>query len=239
MEIQILRKIKHQNVIKLFEVYEDETHVHLVMEYLMGGELFNHIKNAGTFNEGDAIKIMKSLLSALAHIHQMGIIHRDLKPENLIMANKYNMSRIKIADFGLATIMVKGQKETLRCGSPGYVAPEILNNCEYDTKVDIFSAGVILYTLLSGLSPFYGISYQEILSKNRKCLIEYPEQHWSFVSDMSKDLLHKMVEIDPVKRYSADQCLDHYWLSDDSLNSVNCSAQSCVIENMKKSYIEY
>lgn len=119
-EIEILRLLDHPNIIKLYEVYEDETHVHLVMEYLCGGELFQQITRRGMFSEVDAIVVMKNLLSALSYCHRMGIIHRDLKPENLIMADKEMHSLNKIADFGLATVMEKGVIESLKCGSPGY-----------------------------------------------------------------------------------------------------------------------
>jgi serine/threonine protein kinase len=120
-EIEILRLLDHPNIIKLIEVYEDETHVHLVLEYLNGGELFEHISRVGTFLEADAINLIKCLLSALSYAHSLGIIHRDLKPENLIMANKSTHSAIKIADFGLATVMGYDKYETLQCGSPGYI----------------------------------------------------------------------------------------------------------------------
>ena len=112
--------LDHPNIIKLFEIYEDETHIHLVLEYLSGGELFQHITRVGIFSECDAINVMKNLLGALSYAHSLGVIHRDLKPENLIMEDKEAHSQIKIADFGLATIMGKGL-ESLKCGSPGYV----------------------------------------------------------------------------------------------------------------------
>jgi serine/threonine protein kinase len=120
-EIEILRLLDHPNIIKLIEVFEDETHVHLVLEYLNGGELFEHIARVGTFLETDAINLMKCLLSALSYAHSLGIIHRDLKPENLILTDRSTHSIIKIADFGLATIMINNKNETLQCGSFGYI----------------------------------------------------------------------------------------------------------------------
>ena len=127
-EINIMRMINHPSIIKIYEVYEDDTHIHIVLEYLKGGELFQHIKDRGIYEEGDAIKVMKHLLGALNYIHKRKIIHRDLKPENLIMADKNNESIVKIADFGLATIMDGCHMETAKCGSPGYVGINELNS---------------------------------------------------------------------------------------------------------------
>ena len=126
-EIDLLRIIEHPNVIKLYEVYEDETHIHIVLEHLKGGELFRHIQQKGAYNEYDAAKVMKQLLSALCYIHKRGIIHRDLKPENIIVSEIGASGIFKIADFGLAT-MTAGNLETIRCGSPGYVGITIISS---------------------------------------------------------------------------------------------------------------
>lgn len=142
-----MRAIDHENIIKLYEVYESDKYIHLVFEYLEGGELFERIKSKGLYQEKDAISVMKNLLLALDYLHQKGIIHRDLKPENLILASKENDYALKIADFGLASFIAKGESLFLRCGSPGYVAPELLEDKGYNTKADIFSAGIILYVM--------------------------------------------------------------------------------------------
>ena len=136
----------HPAIIKMYEVYESEFYVHLVMEYLKGGELFQQIQTKGFFSEKDASTILRNILSAIAYFHEKNIVHRDLKPENMILSNTSDLD-IKIADFGLATRIQPGNPEFLRCGSPGYVAPEILNNLGYETKADVFSAGVIFYIL--------------------------------------------------------------------------------------------
>lgn len=139
--------IDHNHTIKLYEVYESEKYIHLVFEYLDGGELFERIKSKGNYQEKDAINVMRNLLEALDYLHSKGIVHRDLKPENLILASKDNDYNLKIADFGLASFIKKGELLKLRCGSPGYVAPELLEDKGYNSKADIFSAGVILYVM--------------------------------------------------------------------------------------------
>jgi serine/threonine protein kinase len=125
-EIDILRAVDHDHVIKMAEVYESEKYIHLVLEYLEGGELFERIKSKGLYSEKDASAVMKNLLLALDYLHQKGIVHRDLKPENLILSTKENDYDLKIADFGLASFVNKGELLYLRCGSPGYVGRLLL-----------------------------------------------------------------------------------------------------------------
>ena len=137
----------HENIIKLYEVYESDNHVNLILELLKGGELFDRIVKKGHYTESDACALMRRLLSALDYMHQRGIMHRDIKPENLILKSNEDDTDIKIADFGLAAFVASGEQLFKRCGTPGYVAPEILDDQPYDQKVDVFSAGVILYIL--------------------------------------------------------------------------------------------
>ncbi len=142
-----MRKLDHDSVIKLYNIYESEHHIYLVLECLNGGELFNRIQVKGQYNENDACTLMKKLLSALAFMHSKGIMHRDIKPENLILKDNENDWDVKIADFGLSQFLNSTDYLFTRCGTPGYVAPEILADEKYDEKVDVFSAGVILYIL--------------------------------------------------------------------------------------------
>ena len=141
-----MRNLNHPNIIKLYEVYEGQYHIYLVLELLKGGELFDRIIKKGHYSEKDAATIISKLLSALEFMHNRGIMHRDIKPENLILKDE-NEYDIKLADFGLAEYQDKKDLLFKRCGTPGYVAPEILDDKPYDTKVDIFSAGAILYIL--------------------------------------------------------------------------------------------
>ena len=154
-EIDVLRMLDHPNVIGLTETYETSKYIHLLLPYLAGGELFEKIKAKSLYPESDARLVMRNFMSALQYLHSKNIVHRDLKPENLLLSSAKNNSDLKIADFGLATVF-KGEKLTLRCGSPGYVAPEVLQDKGYDCSSDMFSAGVIFYILLTGRALFKG-----------------------------------------------------------------------------------
>lgn len=145
-EINMMRIISHPNIIKLYEVYEGEGHVYLVMEQLKGGELFDRILQKGHYAEKDAAVCMTQLLRALEYIHENGIMHRDIKPENLILRDEAGYELV-LVDFGLGEFVHNKEFLFKRCGTPGYVAPEVLSDLNYDTKADIFSAGVILYIL--------------------------------------------------------------------------------------------
>ena len=138
----------NDNIIKLYEVYESSSSICLILELLHGGELFERIIQKGAYTERDAAILMGKLLGALECMHSKNIMHRDIKPENLILKDMENSYDIKLADFGLATVVTtQGEYLFKRCGTPGYVAPEILADEKYDQKVDVFSAGVILYIL--------------------------------------------------------------------------------------------
>ena len=163
-EARILRTIDHPNVIRFIDIFETDQHLHLVMELVEGGELFDHLIHHGPFTEPDARHIMNQLLSALKHLHSMGIIHRDLKPENILLQRQPahsatpDLPNVKIADFGLAKLVGAENKAATFCGTPQYFAPEVLESRNsrrgYDTACDMWSVGVLMYILLSGSPPF-------------------------------------------------------------------------------------
>jgi len=167
-EIQIMKKLNHANILKLFEVYEDDESFYLVMELVKGKELFDKIVERGMYSERDAANIIAQVVSAVDYLHENGIAHRDLKPENLLVEGEEEDSIVKIADFGFAKTFggETGEKLMTSCGSPGYVAPEILTAESYDKSVDMWSVGVILYILLSGYPPFYADSAPALFKKN-------------------------------------------------------------------------
>ena len=151
-----MQMVDHPNVIKLYEIYDEPKKMHLVMELVTGGELFDRIVKEGQYTEKDAAKTIGSMASALGYLHAKNIVHRDLKPENILYGSPDKDSDIKIADFGLARVVSGKDLMKTACGTPGYVAPEILQNKGYDSgAVDMWSAGVILYILLCGFPPFY------------------------------------------------------------------------------------
>jgi len=144
----------------LYEVYETDDHINLVLELLKGGELYRFLKVSPPFSEDKCAKVIYKLLQAVSYIHQKGILHRDIKPENLILRNKDDIDDICIADFGLADYYnTDGKYLFTRCGTPGYVAPELLHDKIYDYKIDIFSVGILMYLLITGHPPFEGNDY--------------------------------------------------------------------------------
>mmetsp|Transcript_17078 Transcript_17078/g.16945 ORF Transcript_17078/g.16945 Transcript_17078/m.16945 type:complete len:375 (+) Transcript_17078:280-1404(+) len=210
-EIDIMRKIKHPNVIGLQKVFESENHVHLIVDYIPGGDLFQRILEKGPFSLKMAEKFIKNLLSVLDYIHSMNIIHRDIKPENIIMKTHENDFDFKLSDFGLACESTEPQ--TLRCGSLGYVAPEILRKESYTKKVDIFSAGIILFVILTGQDPFPSKDANDKLKRNKKGILYFQEKYWKNIPKITIDLLRKLTENDAEARYNAKQALLHPWLN--------------------------
>lgn len=209
-EIEVLRKVMHKYVIKLISAYEQEGYVYLVLEYLKGGELFEYLNNNGPYNETDAKKAIKRILIALGALHSNGVVHRDLKMENLMLENPNDPCSLKIIDFGLASFL-NTPSMSMRCGSPGYVAPEILKYAPYGTKVDIFSLGVILYNILCGYPPFRGSNVKEIFKKNVRCHISFNTKNWLDKSNCVKQIILWMCSKNPDQRCTAIEALGHPW----------------------------
>lgn len=226
LEINILAKMDHPNIIKLYEVFEDKRYVYLIMEECTGGELFDRIidklQNDTIFTEREAAKIFKQMILAIAYCHKQGICHRDLKPENLLLVNKTDDSPIKVIDFGLSNIFKdaktgKETKMTTKVGTAYYVSPEVLSG-NYDEKCDIWSAGIILYILLCGDPPFNGPNDNEIYRRIKAKKFTFSNPIWKNVSDQAKELITSMLS-DPDKRPNAEQVLSHPWVQDLAPNS--------------------
>ncbi|KAJ6294592.1 hypothetical protein OIU76_022635 [Salix suchowensis] len=178
----------HANVVDLKAVYEDEDYVHLIMELCAGGELFHQLEKHGRFSEAEARDLFRHLMQVVLYCHENGVVHRDLKPENILLATKSSSSPIKLADFGLATYVKPGQSLHGTVGSPFYIAPEVLAG-GYNQAADVWSAGVILYILLSGMPPFW--------------------------AESAKELVKGMLCTDPSQRFTAQQVLDNSWMKYD------------------------
>lgn len=220
-EIEVMKDLVHENIMNLNEIHESKNSIYLVLELLEGGELFNYIADKGGLSAKDYYRVIKCILKALTYMATKGIMHRDLKPENMILKNKVDKLEngvLKLVDFGLATKFDIPEYLFKRCGTPGFVAPEVINapsneNIHYDPKCDVFSAGIIFYILIIGSSPFDGKSFQEILTQNKQCKIDFNHPKLKRIPQCL-DLLKKMLETDPKKRYTAAECLKHPFFAD-------------------------
>jgi len=218
-EMKIMNGLDHPFVLKLYEVYENEDEFNLVMELVKGKELFDKIVERGMYSERDAAHVISQVLEAVAYLHENGIAHRDLKPENLLSTEDGENEIVKIADFGFAkNFKREGQVLMTSCGSPGYVAPEILTAECYDESVDLWSIGVIIYILLSGYPPFYADSAPALFKKIMEVNYDFDDSVWDDISDMAKDLIQHLLVKDPSQRFSAQQCLEHPWIRGSASN---------------------
>jgi len=205
-EIEILKEVKHPNIIELVEVFEDERYLHLITELCTGGELFDRIiaktqSSEGHFSEHDAAKLVRDILDAIRYCHdEKGIVHRDLKPENFLFLTEAEDAPVKIIDFGLSRHddADLGIMQT-KVGTPYYVAPEVLRR-EYTNSCDIWSIGVITYILLCGYPPFYGDSDTQIFESVRVGKFDFPSPEWDDISRSAKDFVIALLKKDPMKR---------------------------------------
>jgi len=212
-ETDIMKKLDHKNILKLYDIFEDDRHVYIVMELVEGSELFDKIIKKGYYSEKEAIFLIKQILEAVKYLHEHEIAHRDLKPENLLCSEVDGIDIIKIADFGLSKMFSGNEKLKTGCGTPGYVAPEILLQDTYDNKVDLWSIGVITYILLSGYSPFYSENEAGLFEKIMTAEYNFDDECWDEISLLAKDFIKKLLTKNPTTRLSANEALSHKWLS--------------------------
>ncbi|CAD8055953.1 unnamed protein product [Paramecium primaurelia] len=211
-EIKLMRKLNHPNIVKLYEVHETINSVYFVLDMIQGGELLQRVRETGFLPAETMQKLAFNLISALSHMHENRIIHRDLKPENLLLRSTENNYEIILADFGLATNL---DEEPLfkRCGTPGFVAPEILDYIDgqefYTDKCDVFSAGIIFYLLITGNTPFIGTDQKSILKNNKQCEIDFKEHHFKLAPIQMQDLIQSMLQKKVSYRLSSQECMRH------------------------------
>lgn len=226
-EIKFLREIKHQNIVRLVDVYEDAEYVHLVTDLCNGGELFDRIvekssddNGVACFTEGEAARIMHQILTAVSYMHKHNIAHRDLKPENILFETTEEDSPIKIIDFGLSRKHFRDLERPMSniVGTPYYIAPEVLKK-RYDKSCDIWSVGVIAYILLCGYPPFNGADNKEVYDSVRTGKLRFTSSDWSGTSRETKDFLRRLLQRDPRKRMTADEALTHPWMANYTMMS--------------------
>lgn len=212
-EIEIMKDCHHHNIVKLYEEYETSDKIYLVMELVKGGDLFDAITQSVKFGEVDSARMVKDLCNALFYLHSRSIVHRDLKPENLLVhRNKDGSISLKLADFGLA-MEVKEPIFTV-CGTPTYVAPEILSEIGYGLEVDMWAVGVITYILLCGFPPFRSPdrNQTELFEFIKAGEYEFLSPYWDNISPYAKDLIEHLLVVDKKKRYTAIETLSHPWI---------------------------
>ena len=221
-EVSILGEVHHPNIIHMLSFYEEECHFYLVMEVMDGGELFDRIVQKSYYNEKEARDVVKTLLSCISYLHELDVVHRDLKPENLLLANSENDSDIRLADFGFAKRVMKPL--STQCGTPGYVAPEILKGEAYGLAVDMWSIGVITYILLGGYPPFHDENQATLYKKIKTADFVFHPEYWDPVSVEAKDMISSMLTVDPGQRILAKDAMNHPWINsitDDELQTHN------------------
>jgi len=232
-EVEILRLLTpHRNLAGLVSVYEDRNNIHLIMDYCAGGELFDAIISRGTFNEALAARLFRQMVEMVYHCHSCGVMHRDIKPENFLLSDKSDEAELLACDFGLGTFFHPGEILTSMAGSPYYVAPEVLRR-QYDPSADIWSLGVVLYILLCGMPPFYGANDKEIFISVLRGNPNMTIEPWPSVSEEAKDLIRRMLDIDPKSRITVSDILKHPWLKEHGVAS-EAPMDSIVVQRMKE-----
>lgn len=213
-EIQIMHHLsEHPNVVRIKGTYEDSLFVHIVMELCAGGELFDRIIQKGHYSERKAVGLIKTIVGVVEACHSLGVMHRDLKPENFLFSSTDEDAELKATDFGLSVFYKPGDILSDVVGSPYYVAPEVLRKY-YGPEADVWSAGVILYILLSGVPPFWAETEAGIFKEILQGPLDFESEPWPSISDSAKDLIRNMLTRDPRKRFTAHQVLCHPWIVD-------------------------
>jgi serine/threonine protein kinase len=213
-EIDILKIAKHPNIIKLYDVFENEKFIYIIMEYCAGGDLFSYIEKRGfKLKEERAAEIIHKLCTTVYFLHQYGIVHRDLKPENILMTDDTDSADIRLVDFGLGKIIGPGETCTEPFGTFSYVAPEVLQEKPYNFKVDLFAIGIITYLLVAGFLPFdHETSEKEIARQTVYEPTPFPSSIWKNISIEAKMFVDNLLDKDPEKRMNIQEVLQHKWL---------------------------
>ncbi|CAK81148.1 unnamed protein product (macronuclear) [Paramecium tetraurelia] len=217
-EIKIMRELNNEHLMKLNDVFESDNFIYMVLELLSGGSLLDLIGQKKLFQLQEIQQLLGGLLLGLKEMHQKEIMHRDIKLENILFKSQNELPSVVIADFGLATHVNQNKYLYYRCGTPGYVAPEVINNkdgkLKYSSICDIYSLGLVFYILLSGRPAFPAKTYRRMIKLNREAVIDFSIKQFENLPDDAMDLLKKMLEKDPKQRIDVSTCLNHSFISD-------------------------
>ncbi len=221
-EAEMLRSLRHPSIIHLEDIFADGHNLYLVMELSDGGDLFDRISYKAHYKEGEAREVIRQILEAISYLHANKVAHRDLKPENILLVSRTNDTHVKITDFGLAKKIDDSSGGNLKtfCGTPQYFAPEVLQRKNsvkgtgrYSIEADMWSVGVIMYVLLCGAFPFQ----EKVLFKQiKKAEYSFAAPVWQTVSEEAKDMIRRLLVVSAKERLTADQCLQHPWITGDN-----------------------
>ncbi|XP_077581949.1 caM kinase-like vesicle-associated protein isoform X2 [Stigmatopora nigra] len=232
-EILILKMVKHSNILQLVDVFETKKEYFLFLELATGREVFDWILDQGYYSERDTSNVVRQVLEAVAYLHSLHIVHRNLKLENLVYYNRLKHSKIVISDFHLAKLENGLIKDP--CGTPEYLAPEVVGRQRYGRPVDCWATGVIMYILLSGNPPFYDESDEDDYENHDKNLFrkilagdyEFDSPYWDEISDSAKSLVTRLMEVDQDQRLTAQEAINHEWISGGAASDKNIKENVC------------
>ncbi|KAG6587383.1 CAMK/CAMK1 protein kinase [Phytophthora cinnamomi] len=224
-EVEVMSSLNHPNIVPLLDYFEEDRYYYIVTPLCTGGELFDDLVKRKSYTEEDARVLMRKLASAIDYLHSRGIVHRDLKPENILLKTSAPDAEVMIADFGFARPM-NGSRRGTACGTPGYVAPEVVQGEPYGAEVDCWSLGVILFILLCGYPPFPGSNHATVLNKVVKAEYKFESPYWDDVSDEAKDLVSELLTVDRTKRLDASGILAHPWMDETRASVISMTDDS-------------
>lgn len=212
-ELDILRMVNHQNIVRLYDLFDSPEKLYVVLEYMQGGALYEVLSTDEThFSEERASDIIKDILHGLVYLHAKGIVHRDVKPENILTtASKWPFTS-KLADFGLSNFLGNSDALVSKVGTPYFCAREVVTNETYGTKADLWSLGVVAYEMLSGRKPFEGSHTKSVLYAILDGRWGFPTPEWTHISNEAKNFITMLICIDVDKRLSAEEALNHPWI---------------------------